>query len=1080
MALHTARHALQPELRPREASAYLLLDGQLLALAPELVTVDVDEVEAAANAVLAEPTASVGRAERLASVLEQLEPELLPEDSYADWTMMRRAELTRLHTNAVHELALTWLATDQARQAARLLERHLVGNPADEQGHELLLRSHLALGRPEQAVRQYEVARLALHGELGVGPGAVLEQLHRAAVEECAGSAARPAGGSPHPALPAAIRAAERTPIFGRKEALRLITAADPGLPPLTLVAGEAGVGKTRLAAAAARAAHGRGAMVLWAAGHEAEGQTPYGLWADAFDAWFAARSSAEQAAAASGHDALATLVPALGPAPMRGVGPEEERARLFQAVSGLLKDLATASPAGILVVLDDVHAADLGSLQMLYHVVRRAGDQPWRFIATFREEELIADPGRRRILNAAIRQNLARRVDLMRLSEQDCDRLVRALCAERVDSDSLTSQVFRLSAGNPLFATELAGLVNSGLPLPSAAGLDSAGVPDSVRGAVEARLDLLGVDERAIIDVLAAAGGDVHLGEASQVARAGLHPPIDPPRFAAALNRLLTTGLVEEREVVSAGRTVTGYGFRHPVVRLACYAGLNGARRRVLHAAHADAVLGHRPDAVDTVAFHLALADDPRAVTWLRRAAEKAAALYANDSADRYYTELIGRLDATDEQAAVADARHDHALILRRLARYDQAEQALRSALEHRLRAGTADAAARSLAALAELVCQSGHPKDARTLLNGTTLPSGPLSAAAQVALHLASSVVDFPLGRYEQMLASAIKAESAAHAASGEGDGVPLLLGRALGNRSLALAMLDRTSEAHQVGHQALEHAERVADVGLLTTVLSMLSEFALRAGRYDEARVYRRRSLGLAERGATRRTSHSSEETSPASTWSPAILRRPTKAPSPLSRWCAPSATRGPWRTAWSTSPGSPSSAGTWMRQSRRCGRARALPRAAATSRRSNRSAASDASSTRHGRPTASTSGPGNRSVNRSVSAPPYGPGRITDATARSAMDVPGPPADHPPPVMVVDAGSEPWERVEPLLARRVEELPTGAVLELLSTEPAVRAAVHLWCAERGHALGAVVSDAAASVFCIQKNHLTSELT
>ncbi|MER6103789.1 hypothetical protein ABT115_16040 [Streptomyces sp. NPDC001832] len=90
----------------------------------------------------------------------------------------------------------------------------------------------------------------------------------------------------------------------------------------------------------------------------------------------------------------------------------------------------------------------------------------------------------------------------------------------------------------------------------------------------------------------------------------------------------------------------------------------------------------------------------------------------------------------------------------------------------------------------------------------------------------------------------------------------------------------------------------------------------------------------------------------------------------------------------------------------------------------------------------------------------------------------MHVPGPSADHPPhPVTVVDAGGEPWERVESLLARRIEELPTGAVLELLSTESAVHAAVRLWCAERGHALDAVASDAVASVFCIRKGHLST---
>ncbi|MFI1976881.1 sulfurtransferase TusA family protein [Streptomyces wedmorensis] len=86
-------------------------------------------------------------------------------------------------------------------------------------------------------------------------------------------------------------------------------------------------------------------------------------------------------------------------------------------------------------------------------------------------------------------------------------------------------------------------------------------------------------------------------------------------------------------------------------------------------------------------------------------------------------------------------------------------------------------------------------------------------------------------------------------------------------------------------------------------------------------------------------------------------------------------------------------------------------------------------------------------------------------------------PNPPAGGGPAAMtVVDAGGEPWERVEPLLARRMEELPPGTVLELLSTEPQVCEVLPGWCAERVHAvyLGVPVGD--ASVFRIHKDALS----
>ncbi|MFI1976882.1 ATP-binding protein [Streptomyces wedmorensis] len=850
VAVHTARHAFQPELRPREQSAYLLLEGEFLTLAPALVTVDADEAETLANAALAEPVTAAGQAARLRAALEALREELLPEDPYVEWLSARRAELSLLRDRVVHTLAETHLAGGRPDEAVALLEWFLSRSPADEPAHEWLVRALLALHRPDRALRQYDTARRALEAELGARPGAVLEQLRRTASAASWSAAEAP----PQSPVPAAIRHAVRTPLFGRDQALRVLTADEPGTPPLTLAAGEAGIGKTRLAAEAAWTAHRRGALVLWGASHEAEGQTPYALWAEALDSWLAGRSAAEQQAVATDHPALASLVPALGPAPVSDVGPEEERARLFHAVGGLLEGMATTSGQGVLVVLDDLHAADLGSLQLLYHLVRRTGMRSWRFVATCREDELHSDPDRRRVLGAALRQGLARRVDLMRLSERDCSRLVVGLCGETPSSPERVSDIVRLSAGNPLFASELARLINSGLPSPGSAGPGTAGLPESVRAAVDARLDRLDRPARALVDVIAAAGGDVSLAEAVEAARSGLYPPLEGAEFAAAADRVLAAGLVEERELASAGRNVPGYGFRHPLVRLACYERLTAARRRVLHGAHGDAVLRQRPDAVDALAFHFVQADDPRAVTWLRRAAERAAALYANDSADGYYTELVARLDASGDLDAAAGARHEHGLILRRLARYPEAERALRSALDCWTDAGAADSAARSLAALAEVLCSAGHPKEARALLDEAAIPGGEVSAGALALRQLASSYTDFALGRYQQSLAAATDAEAVARSASGGADGhrVPLLLGRATGNRALALAMLDRHEEAQRAARESLGHAEQAGDVGLLTTVLSMLGNLALQDGRYGEARTVLNRSLALAERG------------------------------------------------------------------------------------------------------------------------------------------------------------------------------------------------------------------------------------
>ncbi|MEV6162883.1 hypothetical protein AB0L71_13320 [Streptomyces sp. NPDC052052] len=88
----------------------------------------------------------------------------------------------------------------------------------------------------------------------------------------------------------------------------------------------------------------------------------------------------------------------------------------------------------------------------------------------------------------------------------------------------------------------------------------------------------------------------------------------------------------------------------------------------------------------------------------------------------------------------------------------------------------------------------------------------------------------------------------------------------------------------------------------------------------------------------------------------------------------------------------------------------------------------------------------------------------------------MHAPHLPAEGPSPAVVVDAGGEPWDRVAPLLARRLEELPATAVLALLVTDPGVRQALPQWCVERGHALDHGVRDGAASEFRISKDGLS----
>ncbi|MEU2656002.1 AAA family ATPase [Streptomyces sp. NPDC007325] len=874
VALHAARHALEPELAPRAASSYLVSDGSLLLLDPRTVWIDTDDAEEAALAAL-----TSGARAALTDAVRRFNGELLPEDRYAPWAQPRRDRLAGLERRVLLALATAQLAAEAHQEVTATVERVLAADPSEEAAHRILMASYLGRGLRRLAVRQYHRCREALDAELGIRPGAETESLHRRALGDAPAPALRA------PALPGPLRSPAGAPLRGRDEELARLLAA--GGPPVTLLTGEAGVGKTGLAREAARAYAGRGTAVLWGGGHDAEGHTPYGAFAEALDGWLAEQDPEDRARIGAEHPELAAFLPSLGRVRTEGErSPEEERDRLFRASAALLGDLAAVSP--VLVVLDDLHAADTGSFQLLGHLARRAVERGTRlrFLVTYREEELPEGDPRRAVMASLARQRLSVREELARLGREACLAVVRDVAGEQSD-DARARRVWELSLGNPLFALELArgladtgptgtalsdtgptataltdtgptatGLTDTGLTAmtdsaPTGSGLTSSSATDSgsdnvapegVRELVAQRLLRLDADTRRIVEALSVAGGDAALTELLDVAEHGLHPPVSGAAAVDALERAIAAALVEERRIVVAGRTEAGVAFRHPLVRLTCYEQLSAVRRRRLHAAFAQAVRRHRPDAVDALASHFARADDPRAAAYLLRAAERAAALYANDTADRYYRDLVARLDVDAARARLA---HSH--VLRRMGHFEAAAEALRLALGEFERRGDHDETVLTAALLAETLAKTRAPASGRRTLcaHPVTADTAPEPAAGHF---LALAVVRCVQGQYAAAAEAARRALAAAREVPGaRGQG---LTARAFALQAAGLGLAGRLDQAREAGDQALAPAEAYGDPTLLGSVLSTLRENARRAGRLREAVRIGTRALALAQ--------------------------------------------------------------------------------------------------------------------------------------------------------------------------------------------------------------------------------------
>jgi DNA-binding SARP family transcriptional activator len=164
-ALHAARRAFEPELLPRESSAYLQLTESVLSLKTEHVVIDADHFQQ-----LAESALGRGNEEAYESALAAYRGELLPEDRYHDWCAERRAFLAELRIRLLVELADALEERGAQAAAADRLREVLRYDPTREDVHRRLIVLYAEMGTRDQAVRQFQMCREALQRELGLLP----------------------------------------------------------------------------------------------------------------------------------------------------------------------------------------------------------------------------------------------------------------------------------------------------------------------------------------------------------------------------------------------------------------------------------------------------------------------------------------------------------------------------------------------------------------------------------------------------------------------------------------------------------------------------------------------------------------------------------------------------------------------------------------------------------------------------------------------------------------------------------------------------------------------------------------------
>ena len=496
-----------------------------------------------------------------------------------------------------------------------------------------------------------------------------------------------------------------RMPLVGRSTELTEITSAldavDGGAGRTIILAGEGGVGKTRLVQAAQAMAEKRGWTVALGRAYPVESGMPYALFSDALLPIIRKLEPGTlQTLTRGGNAELVLLFPALAPPgdrpALRG-DPSELKPRLLWNLAQFLARFAAKKP--LLLALENLQWADASSLELLHFIARQVGKDRVLLLCTYNDAERDGNATLRSTEQSLVSLGAATVRRLRPLSLPGVDELVRrSFNVEHAVAREFTALLYGWTRGNPFFVEETLKALVEGGRLYERDGtwlgwdLEALELPRTLRDAVVARTERLSPAARSLADIAAV------LGTLSTYDVLRAVSGMQDEALLGALDELRRQRVLVEEGANGDGETTLD--FAHPLVREALYGELGKARARMLHGSVAEALERYRGASAlahaGELAFHFARADGAplagKALRYLSAAGGDALRLHANREAANYLSAALQQLDRLGQHADIspAEARRlveDLARARQRLGEYDAArtqwERALQEAAE-------------------------------------------------------------------------------------------------------------------------------------------------------------------------------------------------------------------------------------------------------------------------------------------------------------------------------------------------------------------------------------------------------------
>ncbi len=581
-----------------------------LTLPPDAVT----DIEFAAGLPLtgADPVEMVRQAR---TVLGLLDGPVLP-DVTGHWADDIRSTVTRLRRRALEVDAEMSSRIADHEHAVAAAERLITADPLRESAYRIAMRGHVAMGERGRALDVAARCRAVLADELGITPSSETEELFLAILRADEEAEVAPP--------------VTRDELIGRTAELAriadIVDRAARGHGQTVVITGEAGSGKSTIAAEAMHRARARGLDVLHGRCSE-EAVVPFEPLVEAISGDLDQMTPADARARVAQTPGVARLLPQT----VRRLGLDlpvddssDDRSVVMTAVVDWLTGPGRSNAA--LLVIDDLHWATTATLAVLRWIIRASGSRRLCVIVTIREEYLDT-PEIRATVDVAGKQGAAHRIPLTGLTAAEVAAVVEA-SGSGLDPAVLHARTH----GLPLFVDSLISSHRDGA---------GAALPTSIAESVSRQERQLGPAAADLLHACAVAG----MTTRREVLR-GTTPDLDDPSFADALDDLVRHRLVIESDTGSEVQ------MRHPLVQEAVYHGIGGSHRSALHSriAHVLEDLGDlgAPDDCARLAYHLSRgfdADRRRAADLWWRAGDGAVAVGAYEDGVAFYRSAAERL---------------------------------------------------------------------------------------------------------------------------------------------------------------------------------------------------------------------------------------------------------------------------------------------------------------------------------------------------------------------------------------------------------------------------------------------------